>query len=231
MIYKHITKAFLAITILGVSTTTAAVEAKEKNDTNESGYKHIENNTLKTYYSQKPRIFSNKMLPDNQQIKLNEKWQLKIEPKYTNNDLINKPIDIFSVGKTSTGVGNMTEEQIVGGITPAQQRFTHNLHIPVYVKHGEDRRETRTTIPYTANKRIISLKELDFTLRQQLINYFGLYSFNHRQSGKIDWQRSNGDLIQTVQLNSKLSDSNSMINLNSMAIGTVSYTHLRAHET
>ncbi|OZY66645.1 superantigen-like protein SSL13, partial [Staphylococcus aureus] len=151
-------------------------------------------NELTKYYSQKYLTFSNSTLwqKDNGTIHatlLQFSWYSHIQvygpESWGNiNQLRNKSVDIFGIKDQETiDSFALSQETFTGGVTPAAT--SNDKHYKLNVTY-KDKAETFTGgFPvYEGNKPVLTLKELDFRIRQTLIKSKKLYN-NSYNKGQI----------------------------------------------
>ncbi|ELP8732847.1 exotoxin [Staphylococcus pseudintermedius] len=123
---------------------------------------------------------------------------------YTDKEKAYDGLDLFVVPE---GTDRSAETKSIGGITRTNQATYHD-----YVKRPNiviNRTSgivtsSMSTNDFSINKEEVSLKELDFKLRQKLINEYGLYQ-NGSSNGKIVIKiGDNNKDIMTLELNKKL---------------------------
>ncbi|EGQ2737467.1 TPA: exotoxin [Staphylococcus pseudintermedius] len=126
--------------------------------------------------------------------------------KYTDKANGYDHLDLFVVPE---GTDRSAETKSIGGITRTNQATYHD-----YVKRPNiviNRTSgivtsSMSTNDFSINKEEVSLKELDFKLRQKLINEYGLYQ-NGSSNGKIVIKiGDNNKDIMTLELNKKLQE-------------------------
>ncbi|MCE5416370.1 exotoxin [Staphylococcus pseudintermedius] len=125
---------------------------------------------------------------------------------YTDKEKAYDGLDLFVVPE---GTDRSAETKSIGGITRTNQATYHD-----YVKRPNiviNRTSgiftsSMSTNDFSINKEEVSLKELDFKLRQKLINEYGLYQ-NGSSNGKIVIKIGDNDKdIMTLELNKKLQE-------------------------
>ncbi|EHS7169986.1 exotoxin [Staphylococcus pseudintermedius] len=125
---------------------------------------------------------------------------------YTDKEKAYDGLDLFVVPE---GTDRSAETKSIGGITRTNQATYHD-----YVKRPNiviNRTSgivtsSMSTNDFSINKEEVSLKELDFKLRQKLINEYGLYQ-NGSSNGKIVIKiGDNNKDIMTLELNKKLQE-------------------------
>lgn len=126
--------------------------------------------------------------------------------KYTDKANEYNHLDLFVVPE---GTDRSAETKSIGGITRTNQATYHD-----YVKRPNiviNRTSgivtsSMSTNDFSINKEEVPLKELDFKLRQKLINEYGLYQ-NGSSNGKIVIKIGDNDKdIMTLELNKKLQE-------------------------
>ncbi|MBS3611574.1 superantigen-like protein, partial [Staphylococcus aureus] len=96
------------------------------------------------------------------------------------NEEVNPDIDVFVVRE---GNGRQADNHSIGGITKTNRGVYYDyIHTPI-LEIKKDKEEPQSSL-YQIYKEDISLKELDFKLRKQLISQSGLYS-NGLKQGQI----------------------------------------------
>lgn len=114
------------------------------------------------------------------------------------NEEVNPDIDVFVVRE---GNGRQADNHSIGGITKTNRVVYYDyIHTPILeIKKGKE--EPQSSL-YQIYKEDISLKELDFKLRKQLISQSGLYS-NGLKQGQITITMNDGT-THTIDLSQKL---------------------------
>ncbi|HIA6868154.1 TPA: superantigen-like protein SSL1 [Staphylococcus aureus] len=114
------------------------------------------------------------------------------------NEEVNPDIDVFVVRE---GNGRQADNHSIGGITKTNRGVYYDyIHTPILeIKKGKE--EPQSSL-YQIYKEDISLKELDFKLRKQLISQSGLYS-NGLKQGQITITMNDGT-THTIDLSQKL---------------------------
>ncbi|EJM2451968.1 exotoxin [Staphylococcus pseudintermedius] len=125
---------------------------------------------------------------------------------YTDKEKAYDGLDLFVVPE---GTDRSAETKSIGGITKTNQRsyydYVKKPNIIINKKYGE-LTSSMSTNDFSINKEEVSLKELDFKLRQKLINEYGLYQ-NGLSNGKIVIKIGDNDKdIMTLELNKKLQE-------------------------
>ncbi|EJG5086898.1 exotoxin [Staphylococcus pseudintermedius] len=125
---------------------------------------------------------------------------------YTDKEKAYDGLDLFVVPE---GTDRSAETKSIGGITKTNQRsyydYVKKPNIIINKKYGE-LTSSMSTNDFSINKEEVSLKELDFKLRQKLINEYGLYQ-NGSSNGKIVIKIGDNDKdIMTLELNKKLQE-------------------------
>lgn len=126
--------------------------------------------------------------------------------KYTDKANGYNHVDLFVVPE---GTDRSAETKSIGGITKTNQRsyydYVKKPNIIINRKYGE-LTSSMSTNDFSINKEEVSLKELDFKLRQKMINEYGLYQ-NGSSNGKIVIKIGDNDKdIMTLELNKKLQE-------------------------
>ncbi|HDT9032890.1 TPA: exotoxin [Staphylococcus pseudintermedius] len=126
--------------------------------------------------------------------------------KYTDKANGYNHLDLFVVPE---GTDRSAETKSIGGITKTNQRsyydYVKKPNIIINKKYGE-LTSSMSTNDFSINKEEVSLKELDFKLRQKLINEYRLYQ-NGSSNGKIVIKIGDNDKdIMTLELNKKLQE-------------------------
>lgn len=114
------------------------------------------------------------------------------------NEEVYPDIDVFVVRE---GNGRQADNHSIGGITKTNRGVYYDyIHTPILeIKKGKE--EPQSSL-YQIYKEDISLKELDFKLRKQLISQSGLYS-NGLKQGQITITMNDGT-THTIDLSQKL---------------------------
>ncbi|CDR24830.1 superantigen-like protein SSL11 [Staphylococcus argenteus] len=205
---KNIAKASLALGILttGMITTTAQpVKASEQ-----SRLSVISNGTqeLKNYYSGTGYNFQNVS-----GYRENNKMNVFLGPQLNVISLLGSDkerfkdddydgLDVFVVRE---GSGRQADNNSIGGITKTNKNdykdFVKIVGLEITKPTGHNT-ATRQAETYSINKEEISLKELDFKLRKQLIDKHDLYK-TEPKDGKIRITMKDGGYY-TFELNKKL---------------------------
>ncbi|HHV8921270.1 TPA: exotoxin beta-grasp domain-containing protein [Staphylococcus aureus] len=111
---------------------------------------------------------------------------------------VNQDLDVFVVGE---GLGKQADNFSDGGVTKTNSKaYIDYINTPILeIKSGN--KESQSSL-YYIYKEDISLKELDFKLRKQLISQYGLYSNNHK-NGQITITMKDGS-SHSIDLSKKL---------------------------
>ncbi|MBY7664691.1 exotoxin beta-grasp domain-containing protein [Staphylococcus agnetis] len=124
--------------------------------------------------------------------------------KYTDEDL--KDIDVFLVGE---GTSKQAPTRSIGGITlpNKDKHIDHVKKVTLTVKTKKDDLLIQQDGPFDIYKEKVSLKELDFKLRKQLIKDHGLYT-GDKKDGTIVVKMNSGreDDKYSFELDKKLQD-------------------------
>ncbi|HEC2171998.1 TPA: exotoxin [Staphylococcus delphini] len=126
--------------------------------------------------------------------------------KYNSKGKTYSNLDLFVVPE---GTDRSAEIKSIGGITQSN-KATYYDHVKnpniVINRNSNGLTSSIHTNDFTINKEEVSLKELDFKLRQMLINKYDLYQ-NDSNNGKIVIKIGDKDTdIMTLELNKKLQD-------------------------
>lgn len=216
-----IAKASLALSILTtgvVTTNTQAVEAAPYNYGSSYYYgpsfnydKHFqykdnETHNLYTYYSKHSFDFRyQKGYGDGREVDVQDPYSHQFntisligqnKDRYQQKEIPN--IDVFIVGE---GNGYQATNYSVGGITKSNSRYYHGPVVSprLTIKHSGH----ISHVNFNIYKEEISLKQLDFKIRHQLIKHYGLYQ-NGKKSGKIIIEMQD-HTSHRIDLDSKLS--------------------------
>ncbi|HCD1987673.1 TPA: superantigen-like protein SSL1 [Staphylococcus aureus] len=204
MKFKAIAKASLALGMLAtgvITTNTQSVHAKtEVKQQSESELKHYYNkpfferkNVSGYKYTENGKEYM-EVATDHQYYQISLLGSDKDKFKEGNNP----GIDIFVVRE---GDSRQAANYSIGGVTKTNsQPFIDYIHTPILeIKKGKE--EPQSSL-YQIYKEDISLKELDFKLRKQLISQSGLYS-NGLKQGQITITMNDGT-THTIDLSQKL---------------------------
>ncbi|HDG5661266.1 TPA: superantigen-like protein SSL1 [Staphylococcus aureus] len=114
------------------------------------------------------------------------------------NEEVNPDIDVFVVRE---GNGRQADNHSIGGVTKTNRGVYYDyLHTPILeIKKGKE--EPQSSL-YQIYKEDISLKELDYRLRERAIKQHGLYS-NGLKQGRITITMKDGK-SHTIDLSQKL---------------------------
>ncbi|EVE01541.1 superantigen-like protein SSL1 [Staphylococcus aureus] len=204
MKFKAIAKASLALGMLATGVITSnvqSVQAKtEVKQQSESELKHYYNkpvlerkNVTGYKYTEKGKDYID-VIVDNQysQISLVGSDKDKIK------DGDNSNIDVFILRE---GDSRQATNYSIGGVTKTNsQPFIDYIHTPILeIKKGKE--EPQSSL-YQIYKEDISLKELDYRLRERAIKQHGLYS-NGLKQGQITITMKDGK-SHTIDLSQKL---------------------------
>ncbi|CDR51045.1 superantigen-like protein SSL1 [Staphylococcus schweitzeri] len=204
MKFKAIAKASLALGMLATGVITsntqtvqAKTEVKQQSEAelkyyynkpvlehkNVTGYKYTENG--KDYID---------VIVDNQYSQIS----LVGSDKEKFKDGENSNIDVFILREGDT---RQATNYSIGGVTKSNsEKYIDYINTPILeIKNGN--KEPQSSL-YYISKEDISLKELDFKLRKQLISQSGLYSNGHKH-GKITITMKDGK-SHTIDLSQKL---------------------------
>lgn len=106
-----------------------------------------------------------------------------------------KPVHVFLVKED----GNREWERSIGGVTKVNNRADTGKHIHLDIKGSK----STTSLYFYTGKDEISLKEVDFRLRQDLIKHHHLYKDGELNKGTI--KVTVGSEVHTIKLDEKLS--------------------------
>ncbi|HDB5318315.1 TPA: superantigen-like protein SSL1 [Staphylococcus aureus] len=204
MKFKAIAKASLALGMLATGVITSnvqSVQAKtEVKQQSESELKHYYNkpvlerkNVTGYKYTEKGKDYID-VIVDNQYSQISLVGSDK--DKFKDGD--NSNIDVFILRE---GDSRQATNYSVGGVTKTNsQPFIDYIHTPILeIKKGKE--EPQSSL-YQIYKEDISLKELDYRLRERAIKQHGLYS-NGLKQGQITITMKDGK-SHTIDLSQKL---------------------------
>ncbi|HDH5128393.1 TPA: superantigen-like protein SSL1 [Staphylococcus aureus] len=204
MKFKAIAKASLALGMLATGVITSnvqSVQAKtEVKQQSESELKHYYNkpvlerkNVTGYKYTEKGKDYID-VIVDNQYSQISLVGSDK--DKFKNGD--NSNIDVFILRE---GDSRQATNYSIGGVTKTNsQPFIDYIHTPILeIKKGKE--EPQSSL-YQIYKEDISLKELDYRLRERAIKQHGLYS-NGLKQGQITITMKDGK-SHTIDLSQKL---------------------------
>ncbi|HCV8690503.1 TPA: superantigen-like protein SSL1 [Staphylococcus aureus] len=204
MKFKAIAKASLALGMLATGVITSnvqSVQAKtEVKQQSESELKHYYNkpvlerkNVTGYKYTEKGKDYIDVIL-DNQYSQISLVGSDK--DKFKDGD--NSNIDVFILRE---GDSRQATNYSIGGVTKTNsQPFIDYIHTPILeIKKGKE--EPQSSL-YQIYKEDISLKELDYRLRERAIKQHGLYS-NGLKQGQITITMKDGK-SHTIDLSQKL---------------------------
>lgn len=215
-----IAKASLALSILttGVATTNLKTAEAAPYYGNSSYYgpsfnydkyfQHKDNEThnLYTYYSKHSFDFKyQKGYGDGREVDVQDPYSYQFntislvgqnKDRYQQREIPN--IDVFIVGE---GYGYQATNYSVGGITKSNSRYYAGPVVSpqLSIKNGNH----SSLVNFNIYKEEISLKQIDFKIRHQLIKHYGLYQ-NGKKSGKIIIEMQD-HTSHHIDLDSKLS--------------------------
>ncbi|AWQ35575.1 MULTISPECIES: exotoxin beta-grasp domain-containing protein [Staphylococcus] len=209
-----IAKTSLALGILttGVMTTYAQSADAAQHSVVQDKSKSDDINTLSDYYNRTPLELRNVngYLSDNGVTVLHHSQHSEVElkgtdkNKYTDKDL--NDIDVFLVGE---GTSKQAPTRSIGGITLPNKykNIDHVKKVSLSVKTKQGDFSIQKDSPFTIYKEQVSLKELDFKIRKELIKDHGLYKDN-KKGGTIVVKMNSDDPTQkyTFELDKKLQD-------------------------
>ncbi|HCG2556924.1 TPA: superantigen-like protein SSL1 [Staphylococcus aureus] len=204
MKFKAIAKASLALGMLATGVITSnvqSVQAKtEVKQQSESELKHyynkpvLEHKNVTGYkYTEKGKDYID-VIVDNQYSQISLVGSDK--DKFKDGD--NSNIDVFILRE---GDSRQATNYSIGGVTKTNsQPFIDYIHTPILeIKKGKE--EPQSSL-YQIYKEDISLKELDYRLRERAIKQHGLYS-NGLKQGQITITMKDGK-SHTIDLSQKL---------------------------
>ncbi|QFK57801.1 superantigen-like protein SSL1 [Staphylococcus aureus] len=204
MKFKAIAKASLALGMLATGVITSnvqSVQAKtEVKQQSESELKHYYNkpvlerkNVTGYKYTEKGKNYID-VIVDNQYSQISLVGSDK--DKFKDGD--NSNIDVFILRE---GDSRQATNYSIGGVTKTNsQPFIDYIHTPILeIKKGKE--EPQSSL-YQIYKEDISLKELDYRLRERAIKQHGLYS-NGLKQGQITITMKDGK-SHTIDLSQKL---------------------------
>ncbi|CAC8245464.1 exotoxin [Staphylococcus aureus] len=204
MKFKAIAKASLALGMLATGVITSnvqSVQAKtEVKQQSESELKHYYNkpvlerkNVTGYKYTEKGKDYID-VIVDNQYSQISLVGSDK--DKFKDGD--NSNIDVFILRE---GDSRQATNYSIGGVTKTNsQPFIEYIHTPILeIKKGKE--EPQSSL-YQIYKEDISLKELDYRLRERAIKQHGLYS-NGLKQGQITITMKDGK-SHTIDLSQKL---------------------------
>ncbi|HDG4003529.1 TPA: superantigen-like protein SSL1 [Staphylococcus aureus] len=204
MKFKAIAKASLALGMLATGVITSnvqSVQAKtEVKQQSESELKHYYNkpvlerkNVTRYKYTEKGKDYID-VIVDNQYSQISLVGSDK--DKFKDGD--NSNIDVFILRE---GDSRQATNYSIGGVTKTNsQPFIDYIHTPILeIKKGKE--EPQSSL-YQIYKEDISLKELDYRLRERAIKQHGLYS-NGLKQGQITITMKDGK-SHTIDLSQKL---------------------------
>lgn len=211
-----IAKASLALSIFTTGVATTNLHTAEATSYYYGGpsfnyekyFQHKDNEThnLYSYYSKHSFDFRyQKGYGDGREVDVQDPYSYQFntislvgqnKDRYQQKEIPN--IDVFIVGE---GNGYQATNYSVGGITKSNSRYYHGPFVSprLTINHGGH----ISHVNFNIYKEEISLKQIDFKIRHQLINHYGLYK-NGKKSGKIVIEMYQGP-SHTINLDSKLS--------------------------
>ncbi|WP_019166911.1 exotoxin beta-grasp domain-containing protein [Staphylococcus delphini] len=215
MNHSTILKVSLAV---GILTTGVGLQSHAAAFANEGDIQVINSQTkaLKDYYSQTPFEYRNVTgyAEGNNKLDVVTNYGTSVLvsldgsdlSKYNSKGKTYSNLDIFVVRE---GTDRSAETKSIGGITQSN-KATYYDHVKnpniVINRTSYGVPSSIHTNDFTINKEEVSLKELDFKLRQMLINKYDLYK-NDSNNGKIVIKIGDKDTdIMTLELNKKLQD-------------------------
>ncbi|HDJ2893496.1 TPA: superantigen-like protein SSL1 [Staphylococcus aureus] len=204
MRFKAIAKASLALGMLAtgvITSNTQSVQAKtEVKQQSESELKHYYNKPVLEH----KKVTGFKYTEDGKHY-----LEVTVGQQHSRITLLGSDKDKFKDGENSNidvfvvreGDSRQAANYSIGGVTKTNsQPFIDYIHTPILeIKKGKE--EPQSSL-YQIYKEDISLKELDFKLRKQLISQSGLYS-NGIKQGQITITMNDGT-THTIDLSQKL---------------------------
>lgn len=210
---------FLKVSLaVGILTTGVGLQSHAAAFANEGDIQVINSQTkaLKDYYSQTPledfKVTGHVQGNNKLNVVTNTGISVLVSldgsdlSKYTDAQKSYSNLDLFVVPE---GTDRSAEIKSIGGITQSN-KATYYDHVKnpniVINRNSIGLTSTVETNELSINKEEVSLKELDFKLRQMLMKDYGLYQ-NDSNNGKIVIKIGDKDTdIMTLELNKKLQD-------------------------
>lgn len=192
IVKKVILSSSIALMGLG-AISTVATELPIHTQANAAEINQNQAEALKKYYLQKPEIFSLKKLRQATEgsdkgkifVDFNSSWGAEIKvfggESWGNiNNLRGKDVDVFGIKDKPTEKYFWTyTETFTGGVTPAANPKAPLYPVNVIVKRNAETKTDTHIKAFDTRKEQITLKELDFQIRQALIKQGKLYTNNH----------------------------------------------------
>ncbi|WP_341776357.1 exotoxin beta-grasp domain-containing protein [Staphylococcus hyicus] len=207
-----IAKTSLALGILTTGVMTTYAQSADA-EVQASVQTKISTEDLKTYYTKKPfELRDVKGDRNGDKVTVIDKGiqtdidLLGNDKQRVNEEFLKSKIDVFVVGE---GTSKQATINSIGGITKTNSKdfIDHVIKAPLTIvkKEGEFTFSNGLT-PFEIKKEEISLKELDFKLRKQLIKDHGLYS-GDKKGGTIVVKMNGEEKDKyTFELDKKLQD-------------------------
>lgn len=210
---------FLKVSLaVGILTTGVGLQSHAAAFANQGDIQVINTQTkaLKDYYSQTPFEYRNVTghVQGNNKLDVVTNYGTSVLVSLDGSDLSKynvkgqtySNLDLFVVPE---GTDRSAVTKSIGGITKKNQNtyYDHVTRPNIIINRNSGELASRIeTNDFTINKEEVSLKELDFKLRQMLINKYDLYK-NDSNNGKIVIKIGDSDKdMMTLELNKKLQD-------------------------
>ncbi|WIL24491.1 superantigen-like protein SSL1 [Staphylococcus aureus] len=204
MKFKAIAKASLALGMLATGVITSNIQSVQA----KTEVKQQSEADLKHYYS--GSSFEHKKVTGFKYTEEGKHYlEVTVGQQHSRITVLESDKDKFEEGENSNldvfvvreGNGRQATNYSIGGVTKTNsQPFIDYIHTPILeIKKGKE--EPQSSL-YQIYKEDISLKELDFKLRKQLISQSGLYS-NGLKQGQITITMNDGT-THTIDLSQKL---------------------------
>lgn len=204
MKFKAIAKASLALGMLATGVITSNVQSVQA----KTEFKQQSESELKHYYN-KPVLERKNVTGYKYTEKGKDYIDVIVDNQYSQISLVGSDKDKFKDGDNSNidvfilreGDSRQATNYSIGGVTKTNsQPFIDYIHTPILeIKKGKE--EPQSSL-YQIYKEDISLKELDYRLRERAIKQHGLYS-NGLKQGQITITMKDGK-SHTIDLSQKL---------------------------
>ncbi|HDE5996544.1 TPA: superantigen-like protein SSL1 [Staphylococcus aureus] len=204
MKFKAIAKASLALGMLATGVITSNVQSVQA----KTEVKQQSESELKQYYN-KPVLERKNVTGYKYTEKGKDYIDVIVDNQYSQISLVGSDKDKFKDGDNSNidvfilreGDSRQATNYSIGGVTKTNsQPFIDYIHTPILeIKKGKE--EPQSSL-YQIYKEDISLKELDYRLRERAIKQHGLYS-NGLKQGQITITMKDGK-SHTIDLSQKL---------------------------
>lgn len=204
MKFKAIAKASLALGMLATGVITSNVQSVQA----KTEVKQQSESELKHYYN-KPVLERKNVTGYKYTEKGKDYIDVIVDSQYSQISLVGSDKDKFKDGDNSNidvfilreGDSRQATNYSIGGVTKTNsQPFIDYIHTPILeIKKGKE--EPQSSL-YQIYKEDISLKELDYRLRERAIKQHGLYS-NGLKQGQITITMKDGK-SHTIDLSQKL---------------------------